>query len=360
VRVSEIYARRQLGIEVRSGAMRKLIYLHWLWLVASLPAFSQGQQLASLGDFRLESGEVIRDCHVGYRVYGHLNGKKSNAILFPTWFGGTSKELEDYFGLGKLVDTSVYYVIGVDALANGVSSAPSNSSQQPHMKFPRISIRDMVNSQYHLLTEKLQIPHLKAVMGDSMGGMQTFQWMVSYPDFMDYAIPIVGSPRLSSYELTLFQLQVDAIRNDPEWKQGEYTRQPGVSTIAEAEALTLTTPANYNREVSRERFRDAIEDSKIGVANIDANNRIRQAEAMMAHDVSAPYGGSMESAAARVKAKVLVIVDVHDHMVTPQAAVDFASLLHARVISLESDCGHNGPECEMEKVAPQVATFLSK
>jgi len=59
--------------------------------------------------------------------------------------------------------------------------------------------------------------------------------------------------------------------------------------------------------------------------------RIRQAEAMMAHDVSAPCGGSMESAAARVKAKVLVIVDEHDHMVTPQAAMDFASLLHARL-----------------------------
>jgi homoserine O-acetyltransferase len=252
----------------------------------------------------------------------------------------------------------IFKYSATDALANGVSSAPSNSYQQPHMKFPRISIRDMVNSQYQLLTEKLQIPHLKAVMGDSMGSMQTFQWMVSYPNFLDYAVPIVGSPRLSSYELTLFQLQVDAIRNDPAWNQGEYTRQPGVTTIAEAEALTLTTPGNYNHEVSRERFRDAIEESKKDVANIDANNRIRQAEAMMAHDVSAPYEGSMESTAARVKAKVLVIVDVHDHMVTPQAAVDFPNLLHARLISLESDCGHNGPECDMEKVAPRVAAFL--
>jgi len=208
--------------------MQKLLCLHWLLLGLTLSAFGQegAQQLAPLGDFKLESGEVIRDCHVGYRTYGHLNANRSNAILFPTWFGGTSKELEDYFGPGKLVDTSVYYVIGADALGNGVSTSPSNSRQQPHMKFPGISIRDMVNSQYLLLGEKLQVPHLKAVMGDSMGGMQTFQWMVSYPDFMDYAIPIVGSPRLNSYELTLFQLQVDAIRNDPAWNHGEYTQQP--------------------------------------------------------------------------------------------------------------------------------------
>jgi len=316
--------------------------------------------MASLGDFKLVSGEVIRDCRIGYRIYGHLNGNQSNAILFPSWFAGTSKELEDYFGPGKLVDTSMYYVIAVDALGNRVSSSPSNSSRQPRMKFPRISIRDMVNSQYRLITEKLQIPHLKAVMGDSMGGMQTFQWMVSYPDFMDYAIPIVGSPRLTSYELTLFQLEVDAIRNDPLWNRGEYTQQPGVTVIAEVEALTLTTPSNYNREVSRERFRDAIEESKKDVASVDANNRIRQAEAMMEHDVSAPYGGVMERAAARVKAKVLVIVDVYDHTVTPQAAVDFAGLLHAKVISLENDCGHNGPECDMKNVTPQVAAFLSK
>jgi len=340
--------------------MRNVIGLIWLLLALSLSAFTQEevQQFASLGDFKLESGEVVRDCRIGYRVYGHLDAGKSNGILFPSWFGGTSKELEGYFGPGKLVDTSVYYVIAVDALANGVSSSPSNSTLQPRMKFPRISIRDMVNSQYLLLTEKLQIHHLKAVMGDSMGGMQTFQWMVSYPEFMEYAIPIAGSPRLSAYDLTLFQLQLDAIRNDPAWNHGDYAQQPGVTTIAEAEALTLTTPENYNREVSRDKFLDAIEESKKGVTGIDANDRIRQAEAMMAHDVSAPYGGSMERAAARVRAKVLVIVDMHDHYVAPGAAVDFARLLHAQVLTLDNDCGHNGPECDMRNVAPKVAAFL--
>ncbi len=193
-----------------------------------------------------------------------------------------------------------------------------------------------------------------------MGGMQTFQWMVSYPDFMEYAIPIVGSPRLSAYDLTLFQLQVDAIRNDPAWNHGDYAQQPGVTTIAEAEALTLTTPENYNREVRRDKFLDAIEGSKKGVTGIDANDRIRQAEAMMAHDVSAPYGGSMERAAARVRAKVLVIVDIHDHYVTPGAALDFARLLHAQVLRLDNDCGHNGPECDMQNVAPRVAAFLKQ
>jgi len=340
--------------------MRTLPALPLVLLVSLLSVAQEGaQQFASLGDFKLENGEVIRDCRVGYRLYGHLNSDKSNAIVFPSWYGGTSKELEDYLGPGKLIDTSIYYVVTVDALANGVSTSPSNSSLQPRMKFPAISIRDMVNSQHQLLTDKLQIHHLKAVVGDSMGGLQTFQWIVSYPDFMDYAIPLEGSPRLDAFDRTLFQMEVDAIRGDPAWNQGDYTGQPGATLITEIEALTLTTPQNYNRETPREEFRQAIAASTRDVATVDPNDRIRQAEAMIRHDVSAPYGGSMERAAARVRAKVLVVADLRDLTITPESALDFARLLHAQVLTLDNDCGHNGPECDMKNVAARVAVFLS-
>jgi len=318
------------------------------------------QQFGKLGDFKLVSGEVIRDCRIGYRTLGTLNADKSNVILYPTWFAGTSAKTADSIASLQQIDLSKYYVIVLDALSNGVSSSPSNSALQPGMKFPRITIEDMVNSQLQLLTLVLGIKHVKAVIGSSMGGMQTFQWMVSHPEFMDKAIPIVGSPRLAPYDLVLWQAELDAIRLDPLWKNGDYTEQPGTAQIAELETLNGTSPANVNHELKRAEVAKSLEDSRKDVAKMDANDRIRQLEAMMNLDVSAPFGGAMEKAAAAVKARVLVIVAAQDHMVTSGPARDFARLLGARVVEMESDCGHDSEDCEPDKVRRAVAEFLGK
>ncbi len=211
----------------------------------------EGQlQFASLGDFKLISGEAIRDCRIGYRTYGHLNAEKSNAVLFPTWASGTSEQLHGQTAPGKLADSSKYFVVLVDALANGVSSSPSNSTPQPRMTFPKITIRDMVNNQYLLLTEHLGIHHLKAVMGISMGGMQTFQWLVLYPDFMDKAVPIVGSPRLAPYDLVLWKMEIDAIKNDATWSNGDYKENPARLLFAEFWVLVGETPQRRNQELT--------------------------------------------------------------------------------------------------------------
>ena len=141
--------------------------------------FAADQQFYELKNLKLVSGKTVPSCRVGYRTFGALNAAKDNAVAFPTWFSGKSADLEQFFGQDKLVDTSKFFGVAIDALANGVSCSPSNS---PGM--PQVAIADMVQAEHRLLTEGLGLKSVRAVVGISMGGMQTFEWIARYPSFM--------------------------------------------------------------------------------------------------------------------------------------------------------------------------------
>jgi homoserine O-acetyltransferase/O-succinyltransferase len=341
--------------------MKKITLLIFLLLLTVKLAFPQEQKFAELGDFRLESGEIIRDLKLGYRTFGQMNAGRSNIILYLMWAGGRTAQLNlKPTDGGKLIDTNKFFVVAIDPLSNGVSSSPSNSRLQPRMKFPRYTMRDVVNSQYALLTKTLKIAHVKAVIGFSMGGMQTFQWMISYPDFMDQAIPVVGSPQLAPYDLLHWQTQLSVIINDPNWRGGNYTKNPAREFEYEIGALILTTPDEFNRRMTREKVLEQIARAKNETGGSDANDKIRQTEAMMSIDVTEKFGGSWELAAASVKAESLIIVARLDHTVTPSPALKFAGLLKAESVVLEGDCGHSTHLCETGKINSAVARFLEK
>lgn len=344
----------------RAAMIRHLRSVVLFVIVIAGAAVAQQLQFADLGDFKLESGEILHNCRIGYRTVGTLNADKSNIIVIPTWAGGTTEQWLGDVGPGKTADSSKYYVVLIDALSNGVSSSPSNSTEQPRMKFPRITIADMVNTEYALLTNVLHITHVKAVMGTSMGGMQTFQWIVAYPTFMDKAIPIVGSPRLASYDLLQWQAQLDAIMNNPEWRGGDYDKEPARAQDYEFGEMLLTTPEHYNRTVPREQVLAKIDEAGKSTDGQDANNKIRQTQAMMSMDVSKAFGENLKAAAATVKSRLLVVVSRQDHVVTPDPALQFATILRAETLVLENDCGHLGPSCEHDRVARAVAEFLAE
>jgi homoserine O-acetyltransferase len=336
--------------------IRGLLFLHLFALVA----LAQQQQFANIGDLNLENGGVIRDCRIGYRTFGQLNGDKSNIIVFPTWAGGTTEQLQSSIGPGKLVDSTTYFVIAIDALSNGVSSSPSNSRLQPRMRFPQFTLRDTVNSQHKLLTTVLKIDHVKGIVGISMGGMQAFQWLVSYPDFMDKGVPIVGSPRLAPYDLLIWQAQIEALMRDRDWRGGNYSVNPARTLDFAFGQILLTTPPDYNKRKKREEVLADLEKARRNGRSFDANDKIRQTQAMMKLDIYRDFGGDLERAAKAVKAKVFVVVSRFDHVVTPGPAIEFASLLNAKVLNLESECGHLATVCESTHLNAAVAEFLSK
>lgn len=314
-------------------------------------------QFADLGTCRLVSGQEIRNCRLGYRTWGRLNAQRSNAVLFPTWFSGRSADLAASVGAQGLVDPAKFFVIVIDALGDGVSSSPSNSTAQHGPAFPAITIQDMVNSEYRLATETLHLHHLHAVMGISMGGLQTFEWMVDYPNFMDEAIPIVGSPRPDSRDLMLYRTDLDAVTSDPAFDRGHYTQAPPVPEAELIWQLNLTTPANFARTHPLDKFpAEYARWRSLGILPFDANDWVAQLEACVHHDIA--HGGSLQAAASRVKTRVLVVNSAQDHMVNPQPALAFARFIDAKTLILQGDCGHIATDCEAARLGAATRDFL--
>jgi len=322
----------------------------------ALAAEDPPQQFAAIGDLPLVSGETLRDARIGYRVAGPLNAERSNVIVFPTWFTGTTGELLAFgpVGPGRVADTDRYHVILVDALGNGVSTSPSNSAQQPGADFPAIAIDDMVNATHALLRE-LGFDHVRAVMGVSMGGMQTFQWLAQYPDFMDKAIPIDGTPKQTSYDTLLWRTHADAI---------ETLLAAGVDNartmrlLNSFTLLNLYTPEYFIENVAPDALAGFVADSAAAAERKQAIDYLAQARALLAHDVYADYADTGTPYTERVRAEVLVVGSASDLMVNPAPARELAAALGARYAEVRSDCGHVGSGCEAWSVAAMVAAFL--
>jgi homoserine O-acetyltransferase len=315
------------------------------------------QQFAEIGDLQLVSGEVLQGCRIGYRTAGTLNADKSNVIVFPTWFTGTSGDLLKWekIGPGRLADSDRYYVIAIDALGNGVSTSPSNSKRQPAADFPAIAIDDMVNAAHALLTRHLGFEHVHAVMGISMGGMQTFQWTWQFPGYMDKAVPIDGSPRPTSYDLLQWQTHEAAI---------EIMREAGVSNarimdfLASLNLLTLWTPDYFVENVTSEALPQFRSESSDGYAQRDANDYLAQLRAMLALDVFADGAAAGRPYAESIQADVLVVGVPSDHMVNPAPGKALANAVGARYAEIDSNCGHIGTGCEEWTVTALVNAFL--
>ncbi len=315
------------------------------------------QQIAKLGQCKLESGQVIQDCQVGYRTYGHLDAARDNAVLFPTWYMGVSEQLKPNFAPDQLVDTTRFFGVALDALADGVSSSPSNSKQQHGTKFPQITIRDMVHAEYRVATEVLHLQHVHAVMGVSMGGIQTFAWAVEYPKYFDLAVPIVGSPRATSYDLLGEQTLLDAMVADPEYKGGNYTQEPVLPLANEILMKALTTPAYRVQHTSRAQYPAFLVEARKN-GGMDANDRIWQLRALMRLDLTGKQ--SLADVAKKPGPKFLVVSAAQDEMVNPTPALAWAKAAGAQRYVSDMNCGHMIMECDSQRILPVVRAFLAQ
>jgi homoserine O-acetyltransferase len=204
------------------------------------PYPSPAQADFTIRDFRFAGGETLAELRLHYFTVGtpHRDdrGRIENAVLLLHGTGGrgagflTDAFAGELFGSGQPLDASRWFIIVPDNLGHGGSSKPSDGLRA---SFPRYGYADMVEAQYRLVTEGLGVDHLRLVIGTSMGGMHAWMWAVGHPGFMDAVLPIASLPvQVSGRNRMERRLIIDAIRNDPEWKGGNYEKQPQGLVIA--------------------------------------------------------------------------------------------------------------------------------
>jgi homoserine O-acetyltransferase len=255
---------------------------------AAPPAPAEGD--CTLRDFRFASGEALPELRVHYTTLGtparDEAGKVRNAVLILHGTSGDGKGfLRDsfagqLFGPGQLLDAASHFIILPDGIGHGKSSRPSDGL---HMRFPKYTYDDMVRAQHDLLTQCLKVDHLRLVMGTSMGGMHTWVWGYTYPDFVDALMPLASLPvEIAGRNRMLRKMAIDAITGDPEWKQGEYAAEPrGLGGAIDVLVFMVSSPLQWQKEAPTRQKAEALLDTLVQryKSTLDANDLIYQFDA---------------------------------------------------------------------------------
>lgn len=287
---------------------------------ADYPAPKQGVWIAR--DFKFHTGDVMPELRIQYRTVGEPSGEPV-IVLHGTTGSGASMLTPAYagelFGAGQPLDAGKYFIILPDAIGHGQTSKPSDGLRA---KFPRYNYDDMVLAQYRLVTEGLGIKHVRLITGNSMGGMHAWIWGVKYPDFMDALAPMASQPtEMASRNWMLRRLITDSIRNDPEWKGGDYTTQPKSTQFASvffAIATNGGTLATQKAAPTREAADKVLDGRLKAPFRGDANDTLYQ------WDSSRDYNPA--PGLERIQAALLVINAADDERNPPETGLMDAAL----------------------------------
>lgn len=272
----------------------KFVLLLWSISLLSLsgnaqtayPSATEGDYV--LRNFTFETKETLPALPIHYTTVGHprkdRNGTVANAVLIMHGTTGSGNAFlsrlfaGNLFGPGQLLDSTKYYLILPDAIGHGKSGKPSNGLR---MTFPKYTYNDMVVANYRLLTKHLGVNHLRLVMGTSMGGMQTWVWGYTYPDFMDALMPLASLPvEIAGRNRMLRSMAIDLIKMDPEWKGGNYITQPKVGLTGAISSMVFMVSSPLQMQKTAPTRLQA--DSLLGVMekryfnSLDANDFIYQ------------------------------------------------------------------------------------
>ncbi|MBX9632056.1 MAG: alpha/beta fold hydrolase [Burkholderiales bacterium] len=330
-------------------------------------------QIHDLGAFALESGKTLPDAKLAYVTHGTLNADKNNVVLLPSAYAGNHHGYDYLIGPGKALDPARYFIVVTNMFGNGLSTSPSNTPAPfDGPNFPSVSTRDNVNAAHRLLTEKLGVKRLKAVIGFSMGAQQAFQWAVSHPSLMDAIVPYCGTAKEYPHGIARLAGFKSAVMADAAFDGGRYAAPPlkGLKAGGRHWAAWGTSQEWYRRELFKQFGHKDLEDHlenfwEAFFSSQDANNLIAQADTWQQNNVgnTEGYNGDHEKALRSIKARVLYMPCQTDLYFPPEYARYEAGFIgRVKLVPIPSVWGHlaglgvNGPDNDFINKA--IADFL--
>ena len=285
-------------------------------------------RIFELGDFEVAEGGTIPNCLLAYTTLGTLNANKDNVILVPTWFSGSHQIIQQvYVGEGRALDPEKYFIVIINQLGNGLSSAPHNTPfPRNQTNFPQLRISDDVKAQHQLLTDQFGIDTLALIVGGSMGAQQTYEWTVRYPDMVKRASPIAGTAQITPHNFLFTLALQNSIMSDPAWLNGWYNQSVevhiGLRRLAELCNLMGWSPAFFSQERWRTLGFTSLEDFitrfMIGYFGpMDPNNLLAMIKKWQLGDICYQRSDNLKDALSKIKARVFVLAIEGDLMFPP-------------------------------------------
>ena len=348
----------------------------------------------------LESGRILEPYEIAYETYGTLNDEKSNVILVCHALSGSHHAAGTYegdrkpgwwdglIGDGKAIDTRKYFVICTNVIGSCFGSTGPMSESYPslepyRLKFPVVTIKDMIRAQMHLLSN-LGIHHVHAIVGGSMGGMQALQFAVDYPNFADHIIALAATYATRPWTIAFNKVAVEAIRRDPRFQNGNYDpeefREQGLDGLAIgriAGHISYLSPESMDEKFGRnyvgtdglfelfgryevERY---MEYNTNNFARLfDPLSYLYIVKAINTFNLSRGYD-SLHHAISRIKAKMHLISFSADYLFFPSEMAHIAKMLERNgqehtYLEVESSYGHDAFLVELDKFEHHIGDVL--
>ena len=304
-----------------------------------------------LGDIKLLSGEILLSAKLAYKTYGTLNLDKNNVILLPTFYTGTHKRNEGFFGTNRAINPEKHFIISINLFGNGLSTSPSNAEKkQRGSKFPTITLWDNIKCQHELLTKNFNIEKIALVTGWSMAGCQSYQWAAQYPDMVEAILPFCASAKTSEHNFVFLEGVKAALCADPIWNNGDYSSPPteGLKAFGRVYAGWAFSQSFFREKKYKELGFKNVEELLIDwendhVNNWDANNLLTKLLTWQKNDISTGpiYNNNFTEALNRIKAKAILMPCSHDLYFPPEDnEFEVKHMQNAELRKFDSIWGH--------------------